>query len=1113
MLVKSAVDISFAQGLDQKTDPKRVMMGKFVKLENTVFNKGGLLQKRNGYKKLTSLPDTSYSYLTTFNENLTAVGHNIAAYNNSNNSWVQKGEIQPLSLSTLALIKNNLNQTAADSAVAPNGLVCTAYLESDGSTTTNKYVIADAITGQNIVAPTAIPVASGTVSGGMRVFLLGTNFVILFTNTITASDHLQYITININNPTVVSANTDIASGYTTSTRLSWDGFVYDNKLYIAYNTTSGGQSVVVTYLSTATANLAQTPAISKVFSGAIATLMSVTVDSTNITNPYIYVSYYNSGTSTGFTAVVDQNLNLIMNPVRIISAGTILNLTSSALNGACKVFAEVSNVYSGATGLATNYISSVTVTPLVTTFTSIFSSGAGSITVSSATGLSNGMYLVDNTTNTNIAAGTTFTVSGTTLTLSVNTAGNSAGSPGDTLTAVTVTSPATIIRSVGLASKSFIIDHIIYFLSAYQSTYQPTYFLINGTSSTAASPKVAGKLAYQNGGGYLTTGLPNVSIDGMAASIPYLFKNLVQAVNKGTALPAGTQTNGIYSQTGVNLATFTIGTQGLDTVEIGNDLHLTGGFLSMYDGYLPVEHNFLLYPDPTQSTLSNAYTWSATGGSIAAQPSGSGNTDVYYYVYTYEWSDNQGNIFRSAPSIPLAVTTTGSGTSGSIALQIPTLRLTMKVANPVKIVVYRWSLAQQNYYQVTSITSPTLNSTTSDSITYTDTLADATILGNNLLYTTGGVVEDINAPASNIMSLFDTRLWLVSAEDPNVLWFSKQVIEATPVEMSDLFTKYIPPTTATQGSTGPITSLAPMDDKLIIGKKNAFLYINGIGPDNTGANNQYSEPIFITATVGCSNQKSIVLIPQGLMFQSDKGIWLLDRGLGTTYIGAPVEDLTLGSTVLSAVNIPQTNQVRFILDTGVTLMYDYFYGQWGTFVGVPALSSCIFEEMHSFINEFGEAYQEEVGMYQDGSNPVLMSFKTGPLRLGDLQGYQRAYFFYLLGTYFSPHKLQMNLFYDYESNPSQSIIISPTNYSTPYGSGDSQSPYGQGSPYGGSSNIENWRVFLERQRCMAFAISLQEIFDSSFDTAPGAGLTLSGLNVVMGFKKGFRPQPANTTAG
>ena len=48
---------------------------------------------------------------------------------------------------------------------------------------------------------------------------------------------------------------------------------------------------------------------------------------------------------------------------------------------------------------------------------------------------------------------------------------------------------------------------------------------------------------------------------------------------------------------------------------------------------------------------------------------------------------------------------------------------------------------------------------------------------------------------------------------------------------------------------------------------------------------------------------------------------------------------------------------------------------------------------------------------------------------------------------------------------------------------------------------------------MAFAISLQEIFDSSFDTAPGAGLTLSGLNVVMGFKKGFRPQPANTTAG
>ncbi len=250
----------------------------------------------------------------------------------------------------------------------------------------------------------------------------------------------------------------------------------------------------------------------------------------------------------------------------------------------------------------------------------------------------------------------------------------------------------------------------------------------------------------------------------------------------------------------------------------------------------------------------------------------------------------------------------------------------------------------------------------------------------------------------------------------------------------------------------------------------------------------------------------------GIMFQSDKGIWLLDRGLNTSYIGAPVENFN-ASTVNSAVNIPATNQVRFTLSSGVTLMYDYYYNQWGTFVGVPAISSCIFQGEHSFINSYGQVFQEVQNQYLDGANPVLMMFQTGPLRIGDLQNYQRAYFFYILGTYISPHKLQVSLTYDYETAPSQSVIISPNNFSSAYGSGASQSPYGQGTPYGGRSSLESWRVFLERQRCMAFGIQIQEIFDPSFGSQAGAGLTISGLNIVMGFKKGFRPQSAAESVG
>ncbi len=287
MLVKQARAVNFAQGLDTKTDPKQVQMGNFLQLENMVFTKGGLLQKRYGYGHLMSLPDNSYSYLTTFNGNLTALGRNIAAYSTSNQTWISKGDIKPLSLSTLPIIRNNLNQIAADSCVAPNGLVCTVYLESNGVTTTNKYVIANSVTGQNIIAPSVIPVASGTVSGGMRVFFLGESFVIVFTNLISATSHLQYVAISSATPTNISANTDIASAYVPSTTLSWDGFVAANRLYVAYNNTTGSQNVSIKYL-----NNSFNQSATKVFTGYTATIMSVTADISGAT-PVIYGSFYN----------------------------------------------------------------------------------------------------------------------------------------------------------------------------------------------------------------------------------------------------------------------------------------------------------------------------------------------------------------------------------------------------------------------------------------------------------------------------------------------------------------------------------------------------------------------------------------------------------------------------------------------------------------------------------------------------------------------------------------------------------------------------------------------------------------------------------------------------
>jgi len=1099
---KTPINIDFSQGLDTKTDEKQIPIGKFLVLRNKVFNKDKLLQKRNGFGTLPKLPNTTYSYVSTLNDNLTAVGPTIAALSSGSDSWVSKGSIAPMEVSTLPLIRNSLNQSQADSAVSSNGLVCTAYSEQNAGTTTIKYVIADSVTGQNITSPQEIPVSSGTPTGSPKVFVVQNYFVIVFTNLVSATSHLQFISISISNTSVVTLAQDIAAAYVSATSVSWDAVVVSDQLYVAWNTTTGGQAVDITYLSYANIVSGQAPTTPTTFASSKATVVSLCADLFNPLAPIIYINTYDLSTTTGQSMAVDNNLVVVMSPTTIIPSGTFLNLASTASNGVCTIFGEVSNNYGYDSTIPSHYIDAVTITLPAT------------------------------------------------------------------VTTGTVGSPYVVVRSVGLASKAFVINGVIYFLAAYQSAYQSSYFLINASLSTAANPIVSAKLAYSNGGGYLPTGISSVSVNGSTAQFAYLYKDFIAAQNIITAAPIAGQSLGVYTQTGINLATIEIDSNQIVSSEMAGSLYISGGFGWMYDGYFPVENNFFLWPDSVE--LAPA----ASGGGMLAQE--------YFYAATYEWSDNQGNIHRSASSIEVSTTvvagsgltfdsvfssgvssitvssatglfvgqqitdtstsgniqantyitsivglvvglslpTAGNSTTtpgdvlqtvdqGEVVVNIPYLRLTYKTANPAKIVLYRWSVAQPVFYQVTSLTSAQLNLTTSDSLAYTDKVNDFAITGNSILYTVGGVVENVNGPASNIITSFDNRIWVLDAEDKNLWWYSKQVIENVPVEMSDLLTYYIAPSSGAQGPTGVVTSGAPMDDKLISFKKNAIYYTNGTGPDNTGANSQYSQPIFVTSTVGCANQNSIVLLPNGLMFQSDKGIWLLGRDLSTQYIGAPVQGYTEGAIVNSAINIPGTNQVRFTLNTGTTLMYDYYYGQWGTFVGVPGISSCVYQGLHTFINSYGAVFQETPGVFLDGATPVLMGFTTGWINLAGLQGYERIYDFYLLAQYISPHFLTVQVAYDYGPITQQSII-QPNNYTGNYGSDQT---YAQTTPYGGPGDLEMWRVHTDRQTCMAFQITVQEQFNPFFGTVAGEGFTMSGLNLTVGVKKGRRPVPASNSVG
>jgi hypothetical protein len=187
-------------------------------------------------------------------------------------------------------------------------------------------------------------------------------------------------------------------------------------------------------------------------------------------------------------------------------------------------------------------------------------------------------------------------------------------------------------------------------------------------------------------------------------------------------------------------------------------------------------------------------------------------------------------------------------------------------------------------------------------------------------------------------------------------------------------------------------------------------------------------------------------------------------------------------------------------------MYDYFFNQWGVFSNVPAQSSTLYNNLHTYIDSYGRVFQETPGVYLDGSVPVLQGFTTGWIAAAGLQGYQRAYWMHILGTYYSPHKLNIQLAYDYSSNPQQNYVFSPQLYSGPWGSLPS---WGSPGAWGGASNVEKARVFFDKQKCESFQIIVDEVFDPTYGTQAGQGLTLSGLNLTIGVKKSYRTNQAS----
>lgn len=657
-----------------------------------------------------------------------------------------------------------------------------------------------------------------------------------------------------------------------------------------------------------------------------------------------------------------------------------------------------------------------------------------------------------------------------------------------------VSSSVVFQRAAGLASKAYRSLSSSRMLVAYESAaeLQDTYFSISDNLGAFATgwgynwgadwggstveSIIQAKVLPTVGGGHTSkvSQLPGAwLIDGTNWLISTLRKTRIIADNVDT-----------FTLLGVNSMQIDHSAPRIGTpAQLAGNLHIPGGYLKMYDGVSVVENGFHLYPD--------AFTISQSGSSGV-------DPGAHQYIVVYEWIDGKGQIHRSVTSLPQSFTVTGS--HRNVTLTIPTLRYTSKKA-PVRaeviVSVYRTAASGTLFYKASSDTSPLYNDTTVDTVQYVDTIDDVVLTTRPLLYTTGGTLDNYTVPSCDVVRVFKNRLFVAGLERESDVLFSKAHVNDEGVAFSDLFNLQV----GNQG--GSVTALAVLDDKLVLFKQTSLYILTGEGPTDTGAQNDFLVPQQIASDVGCTEPESIVETPQGVMFKSAKGIYILSRSLQVEYVGAKIEEFN-ALNVSGAVVVPDQNQVRFTTTQGRTLVYDYFFQVWSTFTNQESVSAVGWQNNFVFLKSNGEVWQES-STYADNGSVIRTRISTQWFQTGGLQGYQRCYSGVLLGEYIGEHRLRVRVAYDFEPFYREEFIMNPI----PVVNGDvfGTGIYGSGS-FGGGTGVYQFEFKPARQKCQSMRLLIEDAFPDNQGTG---AFNITGLTLVIGVKGGTNRLPDTQT--
>src|SRR6185312_12272236 len=437
---------------------------------------------------------------------------------------------------------------------------------------------------------------------------------------------------------------------------------------------------------------------------------------------------------------------------------------------------------------------------------------------------------------------------------------------------------------------------------------------------------------------------------------------------------------------------------------INHAQEVAGGML-MRAGPPHVEHGFTNFPEFITVTATT----------------GPGLTGTYSYAVVYARQDHAGNVERSSPAV-LAAPIVLANQTGQV--NFPKLAWTNDESGDPGgnywVEIYRTLTLGSTYFYVARVDSANFASTPYGS--YNDTLADAVLGKAQLLYTTGGVLDNVNPPAAAFVCAHRGRLAMVDETLSNV-WFTRAETSGEVMGFNEvLIQPFI--------EGGDITAIASMDDKFVCFKNASIFIMFGDGPADTGQGSDWTAPQRVPSDVGCVAAGSVVEVPQGLIFQSTIGFHLLGRDLQVAYIGKGVQDTveTYKTCVASCV-VPTAKQARWCMEDGNgnqrIVCFDYFLNAWTVhqYANLDGPIVAMFLDdagVYTLVTSTGGRYKESGASYLDtdaagASHFVPLSVTSPPIKISGPQGYVRARRVLVYGQQQDASGVQVQLRYNYDA--------------------------------------------------------------------------------------------------